>query len=628
MPGKDAGMDGILVVAKDPGFTSHDVVALVRRLSATRRAGHGGTLDPFASGVLPVFLGLATRLVEYHMADDKAYRATVCFGATSETDDRDGELVPGNGPAPTRAAVEATLASFRGHIRQRPPDYSALKVGGRRAYQLARQGTPADIPPRAVTISRLDLVEWDDSDPARATAVLEVECGAGTYIRALARDLGEKLGCGAYLGALVRSASGPFKLAAACSLDEIRRAAAAGPEALAALLLPVDAGLDAIPETPLTAEEVAAVSRGQQVKPITKPQAEPGARLRFVAEDRSLIGIGSWKGGRLVPEKIFVAAPISEAQRAARAAAAEASEEGAARQPAHPAEPRLRIVDSGNRMVVVPGVAALKPEMGRLYVAVGVFDGLHRGHMYLLRELRRAAQRAGARPAVITFDAHPEEVIDGLAPPLLCDPDERLVRLQAAGVELTVVHHFDHATRVTPYDGFVAAIREHVDLAGFVMTTDAAFGFERGGTPETLTELGEHEGFAVTVMTPFLSNGEQVRSSEIRRRISAGDLAGARSLLGRSLSLTGRARDTSAADEEAGSLLEFEVPVSLPPDGRYSVLVGPAWSPTRRPMPAGEPGAAAIVGGAVTLEAGSSPEPGSCVRIVFEGSAREPSAEG
>ena len=617
MPGKDAGMDGILVVAKDPGFTSHDVVALVRRLSATRRAGHGGTLDPFASGVLPVFLGLATRLVEYHMADGKAYRATVCFGSTSETDDRDGELVPGSGPAPTREAVEAALAAFRGRIQQRPPDYSALKVGGRRAYQLARQGTPADIPPRAVTISRLELVKWDDSDPARPTAVLEVECGAGTYIRALARDLGENLGCGAYLGALVRSASGPFKLAAARSLDDIRKAAAKGPEAFARLLLPIDAGLDTIPETPLTADEVAAISRGQQVKPVTKPQAESGARLRFVAEDRSLIGIGSWKGGRLVPEKIFVAAPLSEAQLAARAAAAEAGD-GAASQPAHPAEPRLRVVDAGNRMVVVPGVAALKPEMGRLYVAVGVFDGLHRGHMYLLRELRRAAQRAGARPAVITFDAHPEEVIEGLAPPLLCDPDERLVRLQAAGVELTVVHHFDHATRITPYDGFVAAIREHVDLAGFVMTTDAAFGFERGGTPEALTALGDREGFAVTVVTPFLSNGEQVRSSEIRNRISAGDLAGARSLLGRSLSLTGRATAPNAASEGPGTRLEFEVPVCLPPDGRYSVLAGPAWSPSRRPVPAGEPAELEIHDDAAMFKTDVSTEPGVALRIVFE----------
>ena len=238
------GMDGILVVAKEPGFTSHDVVALVRRLTATRRAGHGGTLDPFASGVLPVFLGLGTRIVEYHMADDKSYRATVCFGSTSETDDRDGELVAGTGPAPTKEAVEAALADFRGPILQRPPDYSALKVAGRRAYDLARQGTPAELAPRAVVIRRLDLVEWDDSDPARPAAVLEVECGAGTYIRSLARDLGERLGCGAYLGALIRSASGPFALAAAHTLDEIRAAAAVGPDAMAALLLPIHAGRD------------------------------------------------------------------------------------------------------------------------------------------------------------------------------------------------------------------------------------------------------------------------------------------------------------------------------------------------------------------------------------------------
>ncbi len=207
-------MDGILIVCKDTGHTSHDVVALVRRLTGTKRVGHGGTLDPFASGVLPVFVGMATRLVEYHMSDDKAYRATVCFGATSETDDRDGELVWTGAPGPSREAVEAALGDFRGPILQRPPAYSALKVGGRRAYQLARAGTPADLAPRPVTIHRLDLVEWDESDPTRPMATVEVVCGAGTYIRSLARDLGAQLGCGAYLGALTRTASGPFELAA------------------------------------------------------------------------------------------------------------------------------------------------------------------------------------------------------------------------------------------------------------------------------------------------------------------------------------------------------------------------------------------------------------------------------
>ena len=216
------GIDGVLIVAKEPGFTSHDVVAVVRRLTGTRRAGHGGTLDPFASGVLPIFLGQATRLVEYHMSDGKAYRATIRLGARSTTDDRDGELVPGLGPMPTREAVEAALAEFRGPTEQRPPAFSALKVGGRRAYDLAREGTPPELRPRAVTIHRLELVGWDATDTNRPAAVVEVESSAGTYVRSLARDLGERLGCGAYLGELARTASGGFSLAGAHSLDEVR----------------------------------------------------------------------------------------------------------------------------------------------------------------------------------------------------------------------------------------------------------------------------------------------------------------------------------------------------------------------------------------------------------------------
>jgi tRNA pseudouridine55 synthase len=620
-------MDGILVVAKEPGFTSHDVVALVRRLTGTRRAGHGGTLDPFASGVLPVFLGLGTRVVEYHMADDKAYRATVCFGATSETDDRDGELVPGSGPAPTRAALEAALTDFRGPILQRPPDYSALKVGGRRAYDLAREGKPAELAPRAVVIRRLDLIEWDGTDPERPTAVLEVECGAGTYIRSLARDLGEKLGCGAYLGALVRSASGPFGLAAAHSLDEVRRAAAEGPAALAALLLPIDAGLDGMPEARLTADEVAAASRGQQVKPVQRPQLEAGARARLIGPDGTLVGVGSWKGGRLVPEKIFVAAPGAGGGSGAAAGDDEAAAGGRSSARAHEAvEPRLKVVDPANRMTVISGVDALQHDLGRLYLAVGVFDGLHRGHVYLLRELRRAAQRAGARPAVITFDAHPEELIEGLAPPLLCDPDERLVRLQAAGVEVAVVQHFDHALRVTAYDAFVASIRERVDVAGFVMTPDAAFGFERGGTPETLATLGEREGFSVTVVSSFLSNGEQVRSSEIRRRISAGDLAGARQLLGRNHGFTGRRQGVEAAPAAATSpeftpatlAIDFDLPVALPPSGRYRALLGPAWEVGRPAVPASGEAVAFVADGRVSVETKAKTR-FSDVRIVLLG---------
>jgi tRNA pseudouridine55 synthase len=300
------GLDGILIVAKPAGPTSHDVVALVRRLAATKRVGHGGTLDPFAAGVLPLFLGHATRVVEYHLGDRKAYRSTVCFGASSTTDDLEGELTPAAGPAPTREMVEAALPGLMGPIAQRPPAYSAIKVAGRRAYAIARAGETVELAVREVTIHTLELVSWDDTDPDRPIAVIDVACSAGTYIRALARDLGELLGSAAYLGALGRTASGPFTIAMATPLDDVRAAAADGPAGMIALLLPLDTGLDTFPIVPLTADEVAAVARGQFVRP-SAGMPPPAEHYRLVGVDGVLVAIASAAAGRLAPDKVFVA---------------------------------------------------------------------------------------------------------------------------------------------------------------------------------------------------------------------------------------------------------------------------------------------------------------------------------
>ena len=302
------GLDGILVVAKPAGPTSHDVVALVRRLAATKRVGHGGTLDPFASGVLPIFLGRATRVVEYHIADRKSYRATICFGATSTTDDLEGELTPVGGDLVTRLTVEAALPRFVGSIVQRPPAFSAVKVAGRRAYALTRAGQQVEIAPRPVEIHRLDLMTWDGADPARPIAVVEVDCSAGTYIRALARDLGEAVGSGAYLGALVRTASGPFRIDDAIPLDELRSAAAAGPDALQTRLLPIDFGLDAFPVVPLTDSEVEAVGRGQIVRPSAPVGRLDASHVRLIGRDGALVAIAAPRGERLAPDKVFIAA--------------------------------------------------------------------------------------------------------------------------------------------------------------------------------------------------------------------------------------------------------------------------------------------------------------------------------
>ena len=302
------GLDGILVVAKPAGPTSHDVVALVRRLAATKRVGHGGTLDPFASGVLPIFLGHGTRVVEYHLGDRKAYRATVCFGATSTTDDLEGELIPVDGPPPDRSKVEAALPALTGPISQRPPAYSAIKVGGRRAYALARAGQTVELAEREVTIHSLELVDWDATDPTRPIAVVDVACSAGTYIRALARDLGASLGNAAYLGALSRTASGPFALAVATPLDEIRTAASTDPTGLLPFLLPLDTGLDAFPVVTLSDDELGAIARGQFIRPAAGLSG-PADHYRLRDAAGRLVAIASATSGRLAPDKVFIAPP-------------------------------------------------------------------------------------------------------------------------------------------------------------------------------------------------------------------------------------------------------------------------------------------------------------------------------
>jgi tRNA pseudouridine55 synthase len=297
-------MDGVLIVAKPAGPTSHDIVGLIRRLTVTRRVGHGGTLDPFASGVLPVFLGKATRLVEYHLAADKRYRATICFGARSTTDDLEGELTPVDGPPVERAAVESALAGMAGSQLQRPPDFSAVKVRGRRAYAMARRGERPELRPREVTIHAIDLLEWDAVEPARPIAVVEVRCSAGTYVRAIARDLGAAVGSAAYLGALVRTASGSFRIEDARTPDEIRAAAMDGPARIERLLRPLDSGLDDLPEVTLDERSIKAIVRGSvATAPAGLAAGEP---VRIRDADGRLVAIGRRIDGAIRPLKVLV----------------------------------------------------------------------------------------------------------------------------------------------------------------------------------------------------------------------------------------------------------------------------------------------------------------------------------
>ena len=335
-----------------------------------------------------------------------------------------------------------------------PPDYSAVQVAGRRAYQLARSGQPVELAPREVTIHALELVEWDDVDPARPVAVLDVECSAGTYIRALARDIGERLGTGAYLGALVRTASGGFRLEDAIALDDLRAHAGDGPAGVEQILRPIDAGLEDLPHAPITADEIRRLGEGLITAPKTPLATRDAPIVLAVGPDGRVAAVCRAVAGALHPHKVLVERDMTPRDRggAPDATAASDADDGATRSPMRPGpQPRRRSAE----VRVAVGLDAIETASSPAFVVVGVFDGLHRGHAYLLDHLVAEAARRSARPVVITFDHHPDEVLVGNAPPILCDPQERLERLDAAGVDTTVVVHFDRALRETPYEVFV-----------------------------------------------------------------------------------------------------------------------------------------------------------------------------
>lgn len=251
-------------------------------------------------------------------------------------------------------------------------------------------------------------------------------------------------------------------------------------------------------------------------------------------------------------------------------------------------------------METARGLEALDRSDRPVFVVVGVFDGLHLGHAYLLDHLVREAARHAARPLVITFDHHPDEVLTGTAPPLLCDPEERLRLLAAAGVDATVVVHFDQHLRETTYDAFVAQVAARAPIAGFLMTPDAAFGYRREGTPEALAALGRTMGFEVVVVPPFDIDGRHVRSTDVRADMASGDIAAAARLLGRQPAVVG----TVEPDGEGRSRVTFELPVALPPDGTYAVrTTASAVAPGDDPEPP-EEGTATVEGDLVWLHGG------------------------
>ena len=282
--------DGVLVVDKPQGPTSHDVVTLARRALGVSRIGHTGTLDPMATGVLPLVVGRATRLAQFLTAGDKDYDATVAFGRTTDTYDALGKVATTSDERPTRAQLEAALARFRGTIEQTPPAYSAKNIDGERSYEIARKMKTGGVAtlPKAVTVTtrRLDLESFDGD-----TAGLQMSVTAGFYVRSLAHDLGAVLGMGAVLAALRRTRSGEFGLEGATPLADVLQS---GREALASRLVPFDGLLAGLPSVTLRgAVQVERVKNGLEVAPedvVTALSPLPEL-VRLLGPDGALVGL-------------------------------------------------------------------------------------------------------------------------------------------------------------------------------------------------------------------------------------------------------------------------------------------------------------------------------------------------
>ncbi len=296
MPGQK--LCGILNINKPSGMTSHDVVLRVRKISGQKRVGHAGTLDPLATGVLILCLGQATRVAEYLMASDKMYRARVRLGVTTDTYDTEGRVTGQAGAEGiTRAQVERELSGFVGSLEQTPPMYSAIKHKGTPLYRLARRGQVVARKARKVEIRTLRLTEW-----APPQLEIEVHCSKGTYIRSLAHDLGQRLGCGAHLAGLTRMASGRFSIEQAITLEELEQAFAKGEGA--SLLQPLDAALQAFPSVIVDQATESKIGFGQRVR-LSEPPEALMCRA-YSADDRLLALLRYDAGGLWQPHKVFV----------------------------------------------------------------------------------------------------------------------------------------------------------------------------------------------------------------------------------------------------------------------------------------------------------------------------------
>lgn len=487
-------MDGFININKPKEFTSHDVLNVLKRSFRGMKIGHGGTLDPGATGVLPVCLGKATKLQDYIMGSKKTYEAVIVFGCDSPTLDKDGEVTITD-PDFTldQEALTAALESFVGEIEQVPPMVSAIKKNGVPLYKLAQKGKEVERAPRTVTIHQIEIKSVKPKAPL-PTVRVKITCSKGTYIRSLARDLGQALGTTAIIEELSRTATGAFHLADAYTLEEITAMASEGDYTF---LRPMEEAVTHL--THVVFPDLADVKNILSGNSVNGDFADDDTEIYAMADrSGSLLALGKREEDRLKPFKILYGPRFR-------------------RKP-------MAIWRNLDEIDILPHGTA---------VALGNFDGVHCGHQYLIEHMASSAERSNFSSVVLSFEPHPAEFFQNTLHKYLQIGENKLSHISALGPDAALILPFDQSiARMSPQTFAEEILVRQLDAKSLWVGYNFRFGKDAAGNSQWLQEFGMIHGIEVHILDKLTYRGDTISSSAIKACLKNGDLDKANRLLG------------------------------------------------------------------------------------------------
>ena len=512
-------MDGFICIDKERGQSSHQAVAALKRLFRCK-CGHCGTLDPEATGVLPVALGKATRLSEYVMGQEKTYRGEICFGVETDTYDAAGNcLSQVDASFVTEDAVKALLPRFQGRIMQTPPVISALKQDGEPLYKKARRGETVEVEARPVMIYAMQLIDFTPG--ATPHCRIEVVCGQGAYIRSIAHDLGQMLGCGAHLCALRRTRVGNFHIENSYTLEQISCLAGQGEPSF---LRPMPDALSHLPAFVAPRHAMRLLTHGNEARLSREEAAQaPWSTLLQILDGKGiLLGMGSVEQGSGGPVVTMRKVLIDEAEY---------------RVPAD-----------------VPVVCA-----------IGNFDGLHLGHQALMKELNRLKEQYHGKSSVLTFSPHPLLLIQGQSPLLLTGKTlKQELMLESFGVDQVIILAFNQKLMNSSPSQFVEEVIVPLGVREVVVGYNFTFAARGAGNAFLLRQECEMRNIRVSIIKEVDSRFGTISSSNIRRHLAEGDLDAVNTMLGYWFTMEGEV----IYGNQIGRTLGFPTANFLPEEGQ------------------------------------------------------------